>query len=525
MGSSYLNISDGYWEDFSVDKTDIEFINNYLFEKEIPLTVKELSPLLIKDRIQKENQKFLSKHLSKGKKYFPADSHKVDQRLVFPELNWKEGKVTYIRSGLNPAYKDFNVITVEFEGGEENYFASSFPDHTLNNRILDNDNKTDQIFEEAVSEHGSKIEAKLAIALKKDTNLVRIAGRWFPRALLIDINQGYLNLAEAIMDEAGGKPLSTSTILEHIEIPGNINSNLLEFSLNLALQEDTRFDEIGPAGEVLWCLKHHEPEAVRNVPEQLKYSAVEFDKSVFSDQMYSLEIELDDELSVFSSTQIDTNEIEVCLTYPHWRAGTLPASNKINPFIPFAYESERIQFPIINGKTNEEIQAWVVRKHKYVFGLKEFYEKNGLIPGSLISIYKGKKPGVVMIEAKVKRPTKEWVRTVLAGRDGGIVFAMLKQNITAEYNERMVVAVPDGSGLDIAREQYSKTKKSLEDSIILIMRDLTKLNLQGHIHAQELYSALNILHRCPPGPIFYILATRTQFTHVGDLHFRLESSD
>lgn len=37
---------------------------------------------------------------------------------------------------------------------------------------------------------------------------------------------------------------------------------LLEFSLNYALQEDPRFDEVGTTGEIAWVPRRLEPEAV-----------------------------------------------------------------------------------------------------------------------------------------------------------------------------------------------------------------------------------------------------------------------
>ncbi len=36
--------------------------------------------------------------------------------------------------------------------------------------------------------------------------------------------------------------------------------------MDLALQEDARFDEVGPAGQVLWYLKRLEPEEARETP-------------------------------------------------------------------------------------------------------------------------------------------------------------------------------------------------------------------------------------------------------------------
>jgi hypothetical protein len=55
-----------------------------------------------------------------------------------------------------------------------------------------------------------------------------------------------------------------------------------------------------------------------------------------------------------------------------------------------------------------------------------------------------------------------------------------------------------------------------------MIREMSKLTPQGHVHAQELYSAVNIVRRVPPAQLFALLASKPEmFTHVGDLHFRL----
>jgi hypothetical protein len=114
---------------------------------------------------------------------------------------------------------------------------------------------------------------------------------------------------------------------------------------------------------------------------------------------------------------------------------------------------------------------------------------------------------------------------VLVGSDGGIVFANLKQNLTTEFNERMVIAVPDPSGVDAACDQIAKQRAPFEKLVTNMMQELTKLNVQGHVHAQELYSALNIIRRCPPGPLLTYLTQSSEYKHVGDLHFRLAEKE
>ena len=125
--------------------------------------------------------------------------------------------------------------------------------------------------------YGPLLEKQIEDRLKANDDLVRIAWRWFPRALLVDVNIGHLNLAEAVLDMMGGGPLPTHDLLEQIELPTDVNSKLTEFSLNLALQEDGRFDEVGSAGEILWYLRRLEPKEVQSIPTYLKFNPTPYD--------------------------------------------------------------------------------------------------------------------------------------------------------------------------------------------------------------------------------------------------------
>jgi len=139
-----------------------------------------------------------------------------------------------------------------------------------------------------------------------------------------------------------------------------------------------------------------------------------------------------------------------------------------------------------------------------------------------VSIRRGKKPGEAIIEAKTHRTTKDWVRTVIVGADGGVVFALLKQTVTAEFNDRMTFALPALDAADQLWDPAVEKKRAFDKLVINVMRELTKLNPQGHVHAQELYAATNILRRVPFAPLMALLASRPDdFVHVGDLHYRL----
>jgi hypothetical protein len=236
--------------------------------------------------------------------------------------------------------------------------------------------------------------------------------------------------------------------------------------------------------------------------------------------MLVLEAQLDDELRPVeaSDSKEQTASVTLSLIYPHLRAGTLPLSPRARKLFPTAYESPRVRFTLVDGKTKQRIPAWVVREHGYVYGLREWYKAHQLIPGSLVQVRRGEKPGEVIVEARTQRSSKDWIRTVMVGTDGGMVFAMLKQPITAEFNDRMTIYVPDFKALDPIWEK----RQPFRDLAVWVMRELSKSNPQGHVHAQELYSAVNLVRRVPPAPLFALLATLPIFKHVGDLHYRLD---
>ncbi len=522
MASISPFLSAEYWQAFEITRQDVEFLYNHLFESETPKSARELVAILIEERIRLERDIRARQRTAGGKLYFPKEEYQTGDRLIFPALDWKKGRVADLRPGNNPQMGAFDVLTVEFEDGSSRMFAGRLAGHALNSEATALVEEEIPAVQDIQALYGDQIEKKLETAFGADDNLVRIAGRWFPRALLVDVNQGHLNLAEAVLDVAGGEPLPTSKLLKDVELPDGVNPKLAEFSLNLALQEDERFDEVGPAGEVLWCLQRLEPPGVRDVPLYLRYAPIEHDRALLDEAMKALEAQMDDELSEADSRSGEEADVTVSLIYPHWRAGTLPVAARYRSLFPTALESPRIRFMLVDGKSGQKIPAWVVRSHGYVSGLREWYEANELMPGSLVRIRRGKNPGETVIEAKTHRATKDWVRTVIVGADGGMVFALLKQTIAAEFNDRMAFAIPSVEAIDRLWEQATQKKRPFDKLVIQVMRELTKLNPQGHVHVQELYAAVNLLRRTPPAPLMALLASRpADFIHVGDLHYRL----
>jgi hypothetical protein len=519
-----LSLPEDYWSTLQITGQDVESLNTYLFEAETPLTAHDLTSVFVASRIQAEQQARATQRQAGGKAYKPAEKYQAGDELVFPALDWKKGRVIATRSGVNPEVTVFDVITVGMEDGSVRMFAAGLSEHILNHEATTASEDDDLKSEMVLEEFGKEIEKKLETSFAQDSGLVNIAGRWFPRGLLVDVNEGQLNLAEAVLDMAQGEPQPASALLKDVDLPSGINLKLAEFSLNHALQDDDRFDEVGPAGQVLWCLRRLEPEGVREVPASLHYSKIDYDRSSLDEAMKKLEAQLDDELSEPDGAERkEVKEVTISLIYPHLRAGTLPLSWRTQSLFPTAYESPRVRFTLIDARSGMKMPAWVVRQNRYVFGLREWYKSHQLIPGSLVTIRRGQKPGEVIVEARTQRSSKDWIRTLIVGADGGLVFAMLKQPITAEFNDRMAIYVPDFHALDPLWSSQSE-KRSFEELVMMVMREVTKLNPQGHVHAQELYAAVNLVRRVPPAPLFALLASQPRFVHVGDLHFRLEEN-
>jgi len=525
MTIALLTLKENYWASFNIEEKDLEFLYNYLLEIETPQTTSDLAKVLIQERIRQEKEHLIRKQTSSGEIYRPKDRHVVGDTLLFPALNWTSGKVVGTREGKNPEHPPFEVLKVDFGSDIAQEFASGIEKHLLNEPIAIDENAPEFNIDHVMLTYGEEIIQKMEERFQAISDLVKIAGAWFPRSLLVDVNIGHLNLAEAVLEVSNGGPLSTKAILDQIELPTDVNLKLTEFSMNLALQEDGRFDEVGPSGETLWFLHRMEPEGVQNPPIYLRYQDDNIDRNRLGPVYRGFTELVYDELEPDGDLPSKANEIEVSLIYPHWRAGTLPLSRSLASLLPTAYESPRVKFSFINEDTGNPYSGWVVRPAKYVYGLKEWYEENNLIPGSLLIVKKGNKPGEVILKARKKRPTKEWIRTVLVGADGGVVFTMLKQQITNDFDERMVIAVPDTSGLDKIWENAARQDSQITKTILYIMRELMKLSLQGNVHAQELYAAVNVIRRCPPGVILYNLLNNPEVHHLGDMYFRMDEQD
>lgn len=510
-----------YWGDgFTITPEDLQYLGTLLVEDELPRSAEELGQALVMHRCRQE-EALVERVMSKGTPYQPKRSYTVGEQVVFPALGYLVGKVVGIRPGHNPELGPFQVIQVQFESGKIREFAAELAiEHPLNReaQAIAAAGVELRSPEELAALYGAQVGKVLERRLESEPSFVRLAGKWFIRDLLVDVHIGHLNLAEAVLDMAGGGPLPTEALLGDLELPEEITPQLRIFSLNYALQEDERFDEVGPAGQVLWFLRRLEPEDVQSTPPYLQYQPVEYDPALLTSEMLALEQELDDEWSNLASPEV-AESATLVLTYPHWKSGTLPLSSRLAAVFPTG-RTQRIRFTFVDGDSGAEMPGWVVREKRYIYGLKEWYKANDVPVGAYLELERGEKPGSVTIRRRAQRPRREWVRVALPVT-GRLTFEMRKELIGCEYDERMIVVEEDAGAMESVRAYMREQGLSLKQLMARIFPELAKLSPQGTVHAATLYSAVNVVMRTPPGPLLAELVAGEMYVPVGDNYWVL----
>ncbi|MCY3779538.1 MAG: hypothetical protein OXG78_04440 [Chloroflexi bacterium] len=276
---------------FSISADDIDNITNLLLEKETPLSSVDLAAEIIKKREDDERSR-IAKQYEGTKVYRPSDSYGVGDRLTFANLDYATARVVRVRDGRSTDLSPIKVAVVEFDDMRQQ------PDSHLREFVTAYDHKH-PLNDCAQNRHPSQIDAEYTFAditndpdiniveqvndaLERNPDLVRLAGTWFVRELLLEVDVGHLHLAEAALDMHYGGPLKPEEILSEIGVLGDAPLPLQVFSLNYRMNQDDRFDEVGPAGTVLWHLRRLLPRMAQEVPDILRYKQVDFDRSLLT---------------------------------------------------------------------------------------------------------------------------------------------------------------------------------------------------------------------------------------------------
>ena len=91
--------------------------------------------------------------------------------------------------------------------------------------------------------------------------------------------------------------------------------------------------------------------------------------------------------------------------------------------------------------------------------------------------------------------------------------------VGAEFDDLIIIGVDELEAVDELWEIYKD--KALATIMREIIYEMSKLSPQGTVHAVTLYSAVNVVRRCAPGPIFATLTANPAFQDVGDHYWKL----
>jgi hypothetical protein len=190
---------------------------------------------------------------------------------------------------------------------------------------------------------------------------------------------------------------------------------------------------------------------------------------------------------------------------------------------PTAQQTSRISVALVDGQDGEEFPGWVVRKERYVVGVDKFFRKHRLPIGAYVTISKSDDPGKIVVNFNAYKPRTEWIRLIVP-KNNQTTFENHKRSIGAEYDDLMILGADDLAGVDALFEQAQQQKRPLASLLRVVIPGLGRLTPQATVHAKTIYSAVNVIRRCPPGPIFATLVANPDFQNVGGHYWKLSDS-
>ncbi len=515
-----------FWRDqFNVSSEDLDFIHNLILDAVSPMTTGLLALRLIQEYQRRETARMESE-LKKGTIYQPKSSYAIGQTLVFPAMDFLVGEVLETRAGQNPEHGLFDVIRVGFadSGASREFAANLHTDHRLNttNGQTTGDEGSLLSAAEIHSLHQDEIEESLLFALEegeRSDEFVQIDDYWLLSDMLAEIHVGHLNIAEALI-EMRDRPLVPEELLPELDLQAeDISQPMQIISVNHALGSDERFDKVGGAAAYFWFLTRLEPPEALNTPSLLRPNISRYNRALLSVELLQMEWELDDE---WGESSVGTNISSVVpsasftLIFPHWLYGTLPLSSRTREFFPRSTQNRSI-VTVIDGRWGNRYTAWVVHAGRYVCGLKEWMNAHNLPVSAQITLERTDKPDEVVIDYRPRRMKREWSRIAKVDPEAmSFDLEMNKIQIACEYDDHLIVSSEDQKGLEAYNAGIDRNDGALDQIVEMIVPEIAKLSPQGTAHVKTIYSAVNMLWRCPPGPIFYALISNRRFQDAGN---------
>lgn len=518
--------SETYWTGYGVSDQDVERAYGYVLERGEAVTTRELAQAVIGARVKEEEER-RARFSTDATLYQPKNHYEVGQRLLFSALDNREAVVTAVRTADNPRLPTFEVISVTFtEDGNSGDFAAVYEqDHPLNESKPAATGIADQEPDEIYARYGQSVESALSARLHMDKEFVEQDGKWLLRGLLVEIHVGLLNVAEAAIEQ-NNSALTTPELARILDLntEGAKRENVL-FALEYALHNDGRFVDVGPSRQARWFLSRLEPPEAQITPRILKLLHSTRPTSALPSELQALLNELEDEADVDDGERTGeaspVTPVDIVLTYPHRRAGSLPLTPGVRGLFPDS-DKPRMLVTLVDEETNARLPVWIVNESSYLAGLKGWYDHHKLNPGAFVQLERRAEPFSATLRFTPQRERGLWVRAARA-QGGRLVFGTDRRPVSHKYDEDMLILIGDQAGLDnLTESNYGE--RSLEQLLHDVFPELAKLVPGGRVHAKTLYSAVNFARRVGPRAVFDALARGDAFSSVGGGYFVLDSA-
>lgn len=510
-----------FWQTtFQFTSQDAEELQHQILEQGHPLGIDDIGLARVKSVVERERATMWAE-LTQGKTYRPDLDYDIGDRLIFSHFDFAMGTVINKRDGYHPDEDQFTVIDVEFDTPsrrQAKFVTNLQRPHALS---ADDGQSLDVATNEAEAraiyqQNYYTIRSQIDHRLRQHPAFVEFNHHWFIIDLMVPVEDGLLNIVDAAID-INGAPLNVDNLIEQMELQdGEQISDATRFSVNYCLQNDERFENVGSEEVVLWYLLRLKPAEVLQMPFRLHDVQFAFNSSILNDDQKSFLATIEDDATPVdfvnsSDPQADTGRI--ALNYAYWQAGIIPVVPTIEYLLPEASRS-LIYLQLIDGRSGDVVSAWYTPDFNYMAGLKPWLDKYNLPVGAFIILTKTDDPMKFVIDYQPRRLQQEWVRSVKVEQDR-LVFGMAKVQLACEYDELMIIIDEDINGLD--RLAYKVQQEQISNHTLLrqIFPELMKLTSQGAVHIKTLYSALNLVKRCPPGPLLETLVTEAAFEEIG----------
>ncbi len=510
-----------FWNQLGNADADVEHLYGYLLERGTPVTSRDLAVHLVEWRVREEERHLAEIAARRAPVYQPKSRYEVGQSILFTGLGNREGVVQNIRPGDNPRLGDFQVMQIQIEGEPKprEFVTGYTAAHPLNQETTQAPISLGVTPEEAVAAHGDAVRARLVERLSTDKEFVHLGDRWFLKGLMPDIHPGYLNLAEAAIEQANDA-LPTGELEKILDLPQTgAKKAAIVFALNYTLSNDPRFEDVGPVYESRWILTRMELPEARERPPLL---------DLLPARTVRLPVELETiAVDLFDSAESNGNtakptaardEVTMTLTYPHRRAGTLPMVPPLRALLP-EFAHPRLKFNFVDATTQEKFPGYAVGDGNYLAGLGGWFNTRKLSPGAYVILRRGTEPFTIVVDYQPQRERSLWVRVARA-LNGQLNFAQEKRPLSHKYDEEMLIVVADPNSLDNFA-QTVREQRPLPTLLEQIFPELAKLNSTGHVHAKTIYSAINLVRRTAPRVVLSALIENRAFASVGGGYFVL----